>query len=160
MSIALKEKKVMVVDMGEMGVCNIPCRTIARACEDILEEADVTEFSPLLQKDQSLPYLTEWLCESETSACVKKVPSVPKDWEPSSIFEAMIDEEVKSYRELRTSATKLLDRSLDHDRDAVIKQMKTMKEQMGNVFPKELELELMHMEKAAAAEGKQKKDEL
>ncbi len=69
----------------QVGECGSECRTIAKACEAILEEADVVDFSQEVfqslkkySSSQSQQPLVDMLCRKQTSACKKKTPILPK----------------------------------------------------------------------------------
>jgi hypothetical protein len=51
---------------------------VARACSDMMEEQDMTEWSPLLYRQKTLDEVQEWLCSEASDACTKKPPALPK----------------------------------------------------------------------------------
>lgn len=69
--------KLVLKDMGVVGECNAKCRTIARACESIVESADLTDLSEALYSGSKRAELTQTLCYGSRGACVKKPPAVP-----------------------------------------------------------------------------------
>jgi hypothetical protein len=79
----LQEKgtKLKVVDMGKevYGKCGVECKTIVKACEDVLgpRDTDVAEY--LLTTATSAKDVHEWLCREETSSCSSAPPPLPKD---------------------------------------------------------------------------------
>ena len=63
----------------QMGDCGTECRTVARACTDILEEADLTELSAMLVKGvKQRAQIRSWLCYEATESCAKKTPPLAK----------------------------------------------------------------------------------
>jgi hypothetical protein len=82
----LQEKgtRLRVVDMGKenYGECGVECKTIVKACEDILgpRDTDVGEYL-FTSDDESdgVKAFQKWLCEEETSSCSGKTPALPKD---------------------------------------------------------------------------------
>ncbi len=62
-----------------MGHCDIECRTVARTCENLLEDVDLADYSELLYAGKKQRAgLTQWLCYESTNACLKKTPAMPK----------------------------------------------------------------------------------
>eukprot|EP00798_Chlamydomonas_sp_ICE-L_P021037 gene21037-27907_t len=138
-----------------MGKCDTDCRTIARICNDIMEETDLTDFSPLLYKGKKRSELTQYLCYDSTDACTKKIPAVPKDRKPSSAFQPMDSEEVTRYKMLRTMKENGMSGTM-YDRDSILDEMEMMKEEMGDDFPGEFDQDMQGKESFAAeaeAEG-------
>ncbi len=60
--------------LPQVGHCKSECRTIARACEQIAEELDLTDLSAMLFKDQKRAAITSWMCHESTDVCRKKLP--------------------------------------------------------------------------------------
>ena len=82
----LQEKgtRLRVVDMGKenYGECGVECKTIVKACEDILGPRDTDVGEYLFTSDDAsdgVKAFQKWLCEEETSACSGKTPALPKD---------------------------------------------------------------------------------
>ena len=60
-----------------MGKCKSECRTIARACEQIAEEVDLTDLSAMLFKGAKRATIFNWMCHESTDVCAKKTPALP-----------------------------------------------------------------------------------
>lgn len=72
--------QLKLVETGAPSSCNSECRTIARACENLIEEVDLTELSGKLYSGTlQRAALTNWMCREESDYCSSKVPPVPKD---------------------------------------------------------------------------------
>jgi hypothetical protein len=78
-----KGSRLRVVDMGKenYGECGTECKTIVKACEDILgpRDTDVGEFLYTTRAKDAKAALREWLCETETKSCGGKIPPLPSD---------------------------------------------------------------------------------
>ena len=78
-----KGSRLRVVDMGKenYGECGKECKTIVKACEDILgpRDTDVGEFLYTSNAGDLRGALREWLCEEETNSCGGKIPPLPSD---------------------------------------------------------------------------------
>ncbi|KAH8938495.1 hypothetical protein BDL97_16G086100 [Sphagnum fallax] len=78
--------KLKVVEQQAEGECNTECRTIERACQEVMGDydTDVAEF--LYKPGAQRAGLSKLLCKDLSKACVGKVPPVPKDREPGEAF--------------------------------------------------------------------------
>ena len=99
-----KGKTLRVVDMGRenYGACGSECKTIVKACEDILgpRDTDVGEFL-FTNADESArgaAALKKWLCTEETRACTGTPPALPKDRPKGEAFKPRDKHEVEMER--------------------------------------------------------------
>ncbi|KAL6762700.1 hypothetical protein V8C86DRAFT_2513742 [Haematococcus lacustris] len=95
-------KQLKLVDMGQPGECGSECRTIARACEQVLETLDLSEMSEMLWKGTKRAALTQAACYDSGRACRKKAPPLPVERAPGPAFKAL-DEEKAGHAKLMRS---------------------------------------------------------
>lgn len=62
---------------AQIGKCNSECRTIAKACDVISEELDLTDLSAMVIKGRKRAELKQWMCYDSSEACLSKAPLVP-----------------------------------------------------------------------------------
>uniref|UniRef100_A0A7S0R519 Saposin B-type domain-containing protein n=1 Tax=Pyramimonas obovata TaxID=1411642 RepID=A0A7S0R519_9CHLO len=87
--------KIKLVTRERPGKCKKECRTIARACEEIMDSAD-TELGELLFKgEMQRAKLSNELCRELSNACSKPAPKVKKDRKPIEEFEEMSEKDVE-----------------------------------------------------------------
>ncbi|XP_076911599.1 uncharacterized protein LOC143569617 [Bidens hawaiensis] len=78
--------RLELVEQDSAGQCGSECKTIERACQEVIGyyDTDVAEY--IYQKKPTLSSLVKILCKDLTKACNTKPPPVPKDREPGEIF--------------------------------------------------------------------------
>ncbi|KAL2641247.1 hypothetical protein R1flu_008834 [Riccia fluitans] len=78
--------KLKLVEQKEEGECNTECRTIERACQEVMgdHDTDVAEF--MYKGNTQRAALSKYLCKDLSKACAGKTPPVPKDREPGPPF--------------------------------------------------------------------------
>ncbi|CAM6127275.1 unnamed protein product [Calypogeia fissa] len=78
--------RLKLVEQEEEGECNSECKTIERACEEVMgdHDTDVAEF--LYRGEAQRSALSKLLCKDLSKACVGKPPAVPKDRVPGEPF--------------------------------------------------------------------------
>ncbi|XP_020271947.1 uncharacterized protein LOC109847110 [Asparagus officinalis] len=83
-----KGDKLELVEQGTEGLCNSECKTIERACQEIIgySDTDVAEF--VYKHRPSVDKLANVLCKDLSDACSKSPPPVPKDRIPGEAFVA------------------------------------------------------------------------
>lgn len=91
----MEDEKLSLVDMGVMGECQEQCRTIARACHDTMEQADLGVVSEAIWSGAQRAKVTQLLCRDQSRACRKKAPRVPANRLAGPPFKALTEEEAK-----------------------------------------------------------------
>ncbi|KAK8941616.1 hypothetical protein KSP40_PGU004679 [Platanthera guangdongensis] len=73
-----KGDNLELVEQGVEGHCNSECKTIERACQEIIgySDTDVAEF--VFSSKPSRESLVKYLCNDLSRACIVKAPPVPK----------------------------------------------------------------------------------
>ncbi|KAJ6794675.1 Uncharacterized protein M6B38_230115 [Iris pallida] len=94
--------KLELVDQGTEGQCNSECKTIERACQEIISysDTDVAEF--VYKKKPSVDRLVEYLCNDLSEACSVKPPPVPKGRTPGESFMAKPSKDAEMEKILRS----------------------------------------------------------
>eukprot|EP01025_Chloroclados_australasicus_P052972 TRINITY_DN6194_c0_g1_i1.p2 TRINITY_DN6194_c0_g1~~TRINITY_DN6194_c0_g1_i1.p2 ORF type:complete len:303 (-),score=37.63 TRINITY_DN6194_c0_g1_i1:401-1246(-) len=129
-SIDIQEKgdKLELKEMEGFQECNSECRTIAKVCEQILEDSDTDLAEALWKGDMNRAKIANYLCYDLTDTCSKPAPKVPKSRKPGPAFVAMTEEErqmAKQLAQMKQSGMKgqLFDRN---SAEQYLEQMKEM----------------------------------
>ncbi|ONH97840.1 hypothetical protein PRUPE_7G213500 [Prunus persica] len=80
--------KLELVEQGSEGQCNSECKTIERACQEVLGYSDTDVAEYLYKSKPDIDSLVNYLCKDLTKACSTKPPRVPKNRTPGEIFVA------------------------------------------------------------------------
>ncbi|KAL9224723.1 hypothetical protein vseg_000732 [Gypsophila vaccaria] len=75
-----------LVDQDVEGHCNSECKTIERACQEVVGYSDTDVAEYIYSRRPQLDSLVNYLCKDLTKACSKKPPPVPKDRIPGEAF--------------------------------------------------------------------------
>eukprot|EP00271_Cylindrocystis_brebissonii_P015750 TRINITY_DN38745_c0_g1_i1.p2 TRINITY_DN38745_c0_g1~~TRINITY_DN38745_c0_g1_i1.p2 ORF type:complete len:262 (+),score=42.50 TRINITY_DN38745_c0_g1_i1:414-1199(+) len=78
-----------------IGECRSECKTIQKACEQVLGDHDTDVAEALFAQDISRTALSKLLCRKLSKACVGPVPPLPEDREPGEEFVAGKEDQVK-----------------------------------------------------------------
>ncbi|XP_068652837.1 uncharacterized protein [Aristolochia californica] len=91
-----------LVEQDTEGECNSECKTVERACQEVLgySDTDVAEF--LFKKKPQMDSLLNFLCKNLTGACFAKPPPVPKDRVPGESFQPKSSKEAEMEKMLRS----------------------------------------------------------
>ncbi|KAG9456563.1 hypothetical protein H6P81_001071 [Aristolochia fimbriata] len=91
-----------LVEQGTEGECNSECKTIERACQEVLgySDTDVAEF--LFNKKPDMGSLFKFLCKDLTMACSTKPPPLPKGRVPGESFQPKSSKEAEMEKILRS----------------------------------------------------------
>ncbi|KAL3698895.1 hypothetical protein R1sor_012971 [Riccia sorocarpa] len=94
--------KLKLVEQKEEGECNTECRTIERACQEVMgdHDTDVAEF--MYKGNTQRAALSKFLCKDLSKACAGKTPAVPKDREPGPPFKPKPSKDAEMERIMRS----------------------------------------------------------
>ncbi|RCV20647.1 hypothetical protein SETIT_4G073700v2 [Setaria italica] len=81
-----KGDKLELVEQDEEGHCNAECKTIERACQEVMGYADTDVAEFVYKNNPSVDQLMKFLCKDLSKACAKDPPPVPKDRVPGEPF--------------------------------------------------------------------------
>ncbi|KAK8931143.1 hypothetical protein KSP39_PZI016137 [Platanthera zijinensis] len=97
-----KGDKLELVEQGVEGHCNSECKTIERACQEIIgySDTDVAEF--VFSSKPSRESLVKYLCNDLSRACTVKAPPVPKGRVPGETFAAKPTKDAEMEKLLRS----------------------------------------------------------
>ncbi|GFR41907.1 hypothetical protein Agub_g2698, partial [Astrephomene gubernaculifera] len=126
-----QDTTLQLKDTGRLGKCQSECRTIARACEQISEDVDLTDLSAMLYKGKKRAAVSNWMCYDATDACTKKPPPVPKDRPAGEAHVPLSEEEVRNARMLRDMASAGLSGSL-YSRESMMEELAELREEYGD----------------------------
>ncbi|CAO2841581.1 unnamed protein product [Amaranthus hypochondriacus] len=78
--------KLELVDQDVEGLCNSECKTIERACQEVVgfSDTDIAEY--IYARRPQVDSLVNYLCKDLTKSCSKNPPAVPKDRVPGEQF--------------------------------------------------------------------------
>lgn len=81
-----KGDKLELVDQDVEGLCNSECKTIEKACQEVVgfSDTDIAEY--IYARRPQLDSLVNYLCKDLSKACSKKPAPVPKDRIPGESF--------------------------------------------------------------------------
>ncbi|CAK9147251.1 unnamed protein product [Ilex paraguariensis] len=94
--------RLELVEQDSEGQCNSECKTIERACQEVLGYSDTDVAEYLYKKKPQINSLVNFLCKDLTEACSSKPPPLPKNRTPGEPFvpksskEAEMDKLLKS----------------------------------------------------------------
>eukprot|EP00238_Polyblepharides_amylifera_P012386 CAMPEP_0196580438 /NCGR_PEP_ID=MMETSP1081-20130531/28629_1 /TAXON_ID=36882 /ORGANISM="Pyramimonas amylifera, Strain CCMP720" /LENGTH=248 /DNA_ID=CAMNT_0041900301 /DNA_START=257 /DNA_END=1003 /DNA_ORIENTATION=+ len=88
-------KKIKLVEHYQPGKCKKECRTIAKACEEVIGDSDTDLAEALYKGDMQRAKLQNLLCRDLSDVCTNAPPSVPKSRKPIEEFVELSDKEVE-----------------------------------------------------------------
>ncbi|KAI4380372.1 hypothetical protein MLD38_006570 [Melastoma candidum] len=71
--------KLELVEQDTEGICNAECKTIERACQEVMGYSDTDVAEYIYKSKPQLDSLVEFLCKDLTSACDALAPPLPKN---------------------------------------------------------------------------------
>ncbi|XP_008810395.2 uncharacterized protein LOC103721822 [Phoenix dactylifera] len=94
--------KLELVEQGIEGQCNSECKTIERACQEVMgySDTDVAEF--VYSTKPSIDSLVNFLCNDLSKACTVKPPPIPEGRIPGEPFIAKSTKEAEMEKILRS----------------------------------------------------------
>ena len=119
----VEDEKLHVVDMGVMGECQEQCRTVARACHETMEQADLGMVSEAIWTGAQRAKVTQLLCRDQSRACKKKAPKVPSNRLAGPQFKALSEEDAKLRGTMRNLKKSGMGGTL-YSRDEMMERMK------------------------------------
>ncbi|XP_059634856.1 uncharacterized protein LOC132277126 [Cornus florida] len=78
--------RLELVEQDSEGQCNSECKTIERACQEVMGYSDTDVAEYLYKNKPQKDSLVNYLCNDLTKACSTKPPPVPKDRSPGEAF--------------------------------------------------------------------------
>uniref|UniRef100_A0A3Q7H7T4 Uncharacterized protein n=1 Tax=Solanum lycopersicum TaxID=4081 RepID=A0A3Q7H7T4_SOLLC len=93
---------VQLVEQDSEGQCNSECKTIERACQDVMDYSDTDVAEYLYKSKSDLDSLKSFLCKDLTKVCSKAPPPVPKNRVPGEPFVAKSSKEAEMEKLMRS----------------------------------------------------------
>uniref|UniRef100_A0A5B7A235 Saposin B-type domain-containing protein n=2 Tax=Davidia involucrata TaxID=16924 RepID=A0A5B7A235_DAVIN len=78
--------RLELLEQDSEGQCNSECKTIERACQEVMGYSDTDVAEYLYKNKPQIDSLVNFLCNDLTKACSTKPPPVPKDRTPGEPF--------------------------------------------------------------------------
>lgn len=78
--------KLKLVEQDSEGQCNSECKTIERACQEVMGYSDTDAAEYVYKNKPQIDSLVNYLCKDLTKACSASPPPVPKDRTPGEPF--------------------------------------------------------------------------
>ncbi|CAK8533880.1 unnamed protein product [Lathyrus sativus] len=97
-----KEDRLELVEHDSEGQCDSECKTIERACQDVMGYSDTDIAEYLYTSKHDLDSLFNYLCKDLSKACNTKPPPVPKDRTPGEPFVAKSAKEAEMEKLLKS----------------------------------------------------------
>lgn len=122
--IDLREKGpwLLLMDMKQIGECGVECRTVAKACEEVMGDRDTDLAEHIVATSPSFSDLSAWLCSGKDGVCEYDVPEMPKDRPTGPAFKALTAEELQLRDTTRTMKQQGLSGQV-FDRDTLQEQL-------------------------------------
>ncbi|PNY16415.1 nucleophosmin-like protein [Trifolium pratense] len=97
-----KEDRLELVEHDSEGQCNSECKTIERACQDVMGYSDTDVAEYLYKSKHDIDSLFNYLCKDLSKSCNTKPPPVPKDRTPGEPFVAKSSKEAEMEKLLKS----------------------------------------------------------
>ncbi|KAL3332241.1 hypothetical protein AABB24_032705 [Solanum stoloniferum] len=94
--------RLELVEQDSEGQCNSECKTIERACQDVMDYSDTDVAEYLYKTKPDLDSLKSFLCKDLTKVCSKAPPPVPKNRVPGEPFVAKSSKEAEMEKLMRS----------------------------------------------------------
>ncbi|KAL2930207.1 Elongation factor Ts, partial [Bienertia sinuspersici] len=118
---------LQLVDQDVEGQCNSECKTIERACQEVVgfSDTDIAEY--LYARRPQLKSLVNYLCKDLTGACSKKPPPVPKGLPGAPGMKMYSREELMNMKNFGNE-------DVDEDEDEIEDEEAQFKSNLGKAF--------------------------
>ncbi|XP_008782493.2 uncharacterized protein LOC103702007 [Phoenix dactylifera] len=97
-----KGDKLELVEQGTEGQCNSECKTIERACQEVMGYADTDVAEFFFKARPSVDLLVKFLCNDISKACSVKPPPIPEDRIPGEPFLSKLSKDAEMEKILRS----------------------------------------------------------
>ncbi|OVA11776.1 Saposin B [Macleaya cordata] len=97
-----KGDKLELVEHDTEGQCNSECKTIERACQEVMDFSDTDVAEYMYKSKPQIDSLVNYLCNDLTKACSVKPPLLPKDRAPGEPFIPKSSKEAEMEKILRS----------------------------------------------------------
>ncbi|OWM83186.1 hypothetical protein CDL15_Pgr011868 [Punica granatum] len=97
-----KGDKLELVDEDTEGICNSECKTIEKACQEVMGYSDTDVAEYLYKSKPTVDSLIDFICKDLTGACKKKPPPLPADRTPGEAFMPKPAKEAEMEKMLRS----------------------------------------------------------
>ncbi|XP_010262204.1 PREDICTED: uncharacterized protein LOC104600766 [Nelumbo nucifera] len=97
-----KGDRLELVEQDSEGQCNSECKTVERACQEVMGYSDTDVAEYLFKAKPSIDSLVKFLCNDLTKACAVEPPPVPKDRSPGEPFIPKSSKEAEMEKILRS----------------------------------------------------------
>ncbi|WOL14599.1 hypothetical protein Cni_G23379 [Canna indica] len=97
-----KGDRLELVEQGNEGQCNLECKTIEHACQEIMGYLDTDVAEYVYSRRPSFDQLVGFLCKDLSNACSVKPPRLPADRIPGESFVAKSSKEAEVDRLMRS----------------------------------------------------------
>ncbi|XP_009802306.1 uncharacterized protein [Nicotiana sylvestris] len=94
--------RLELVEQDSEGQCNSECKTIERACQDVMDYSDTDVAEYLYKHNPDLDSLKSFLCKDLSKSCSKAPPPVPKNRAPGEPFISKSSKEAEMEKLLRS----------------------------------------------------------
>lgn len=94
--------RLELIEQDSEGQCNSECKTIERACQDVMDYSDTDVAEYLYKTKPDLDSLKSFLCKDLTEVCSKAPPPVPKNRVPGEPFVAKSSKEAEMEKLMRS----------------------------------------------------------
>ncbi|QCD83607.1 hypothetical protein DEO72_LG2g3953 [Vigna unguiculata] len=94
--------RLVLEEQDSEGQCNSECKTIERACQEVMGYSDTDVAEYLYSSKPDIDSLSNYLCKDLTKACSTKPPPVPKNRAPGEPFAAKSSKEAEMEKLLKS----------------------------------------------------------
>jgi hypothetical protein len=94
--------RLKLVEQNSEGQCDSECKTIERACQEVIGYSDTDVAEYLYKKKPQIDLLVNFLCKDLTESCRKQPPPVPKNRIPGEPFVAKSQKEAEMEKMLKS----------------------------------------------------------